>query len=474
MPRSSLADLTKPTVSRTTALTMGLLTLSAGFAPAALAEETLAPESPAAPASTTPAEATVVAPEVLPPVPPTTAAAAEGPHYGYGKLHVALTASDDRGPSYVDPIGARIRVELPATGSAPAEDFTCVLDHWQGCYPDETAQDLSGYVDLDPDRPFTVSLVSPPLSGDVVMPDVIPSVSGRTGPIAGDSYGVDVELSAPGGHRTLGVALTGSGSLEGATFELHGQPEPELPTGPLLADLEDPDAEPVVPDELLATSSATDARGIATFPGHFAAGDYRVVQTGGPGGTDFDPTPVDLEVPIVTTLAERDTPVLAEVDGAVGPALPTQTTPAPAPAPAPTTSAPASTPAPVTRVVEKATLAQGATQTISLGGFQPFEMVHGVLYSTPVDLGTVQADAAGVATFTFAVPAGLETGEHSVTMTGLTSGFEAEATFTVTVAAAGSGLAYTGTEVLPLAATGGALLLAGAAALGLVRRRRTA
>jgi hypothetical protein len=106
-------------------------------------------------------------------------------------------------------------------------------------------------------------------------------------------------------------------------------------------------------------------------------------------------------------------------------------------------------------------------------------MVHGVLHSTPVDLGTVQADAHGVATFTFTVPAGLELGTHSVSMTGLTSGTLAEATFTVTVAAAATatsteGLAYTGTDVLPLVAAGAGLLAAGAAAVTVANRRRRA
>jgi hypothetical protein len=121
------------------------------------------------------------------------------------------------------------------------------------------------------------------------------------------------------------------------------------------------------------------------------------------------------------------------------------------------------------------TVAPGKEQTVVLGGFQPHEMVHGVLHSTPVDLGTVEADDNGFATFTFTIPAHLEGGIHSVTMTGATSGVTAEATFTVTVADQDAGgLAYTGADVLPLLALGGGLLVAGVGAVTVASRRRSA
>jgi hypothetical protein len=189
-----------------------------------------------------------------------------------------------------------------------------------------------------------------------------------------------------------------------------------------------------------------------------------VVQTAAPAGQSFDASPRTLVVGAATSLADRDTPVRLTLGAPVS--TPVDVTPAPvasAPTAAPTTS------------VARQTVAAGKQQTVTVSGFQPGEIVHGVLHSTPVDLGTVRADANGVATFTFTIPAGLEVGTHSVTMTGLTSGITAEATFTVTAAAEGvGGLAYTGAEVVPLLAVGGGLLVAGAAAVTVAGRRRSA
>jgi hypothetical protein len=470
MTRSTLADLDKQTVARTTALTMGLLAAAAGFAPAALADT----PAPAAPATTTAAPDAAVqesAPAVLPPAAATTATTADGPHYGSGKLVVDFAASDGEAPEFIAPLGAVLAVHIVPDGGL-AEDHTCTIDELGYC-----GNGAHDDVSLPADAAFSVTLVTAPTRGGVVMTSPAPTISGHTDP-AGAQAAPHVVLKAPGGNRVLGVELRGTGSLTGATFELRTPSHPVVdPDGEIQDLVQTSDEGAPMTSELLDTAT-TDADGLATFDGVFPAGPYQLVQTDGPGHTAFSPDPVDFPVAPAKTVAERDTPFRAAVLGAEGP-VPTQTTP-PAPtssAPAPETTAPVSTPAAATSsapAVASTTLARGATQTITLTGFQPHEMVHGVLHSTPVDLGTVEADAAGTATFTFTVPAGLETGTHSVTMTGLTSGTELSATFTVTAAATAGGLAYTGTEVMPLAATGGALLLAGVAVIGLVRRRRTA
>jgi hypothetical protein len=147
---------------------------------------------------------------------------------------------------------------------------------------------------------------------------------------------------------------------------------------------------------------------------------------------------------------------------------------------------PAPTPAgdgPTTAKAEESQVRAGGTQTVTGTGFTPGEWVHGVLHSDPIDLGMAQADAEGRVTFVVELPAGFQTGAHSVVLTGATSGRVATATFTVAEAApaasvvpvaapASPELAYTGAEVggvllggLALVGAGGALAVAG-------RRRR--
>ena len=64
-------------------------------------------------------------------------------------------------------------------------------------------------------------------------------------------------------------------------------------------------------------------------------------------------------------------------------------------------------------------LQSGASATVSASGFQPDEQdIKVVVYSTPVLLDTVDADANGVATWTGALPATLEAGAHTLTFQG--------------------------------------------------------
>ena len=67
-------------------------------------------------------------------------------------------------------------------------------------------------------------------------------------------------------------------------------------------------------------------------------------------------------------------------------------------------------------------LQSGRQVTITVSGFQPYEKdIAIVVYSTPVLLGTVDADANGVATWTGTLPATLADGDHTLTFQGSVS-----------------------------------------------------
>ena len=497
MSRSSLADLIKPNATRTASLTMGLLALSATVAPAALAEE---PAAPGPPVSTTDATTVDAALTVLPPVAQTVVAT--GAHFGTGKLQPSFTAVDGApADERISSAGAEFAVhfthldgvDVDVSGTCSVEYDADVCDLPPGS-PLPSYSGLGGETSvlLPANSTFTVTLTRAPSAGQVLLAGATP-VAGYTDTTASTTntnpFGLppttEVPLPVHGAYRTLAVQLNVPGPLAGNTFTL-GTP-PGSPSGDDLVDSELVET-PTATDTVVDTAT-TDAQGRATFPGLHLPGDYRVVQTAAPAGGTVDPTAHTLTVAATTTVTAGDEVALLQLGDPVvlpTPAAPPATPPAATapPSTAPVATPPASTPVPapapsaVTPVAPRVDVAEpslvaGAQQTISLGGFQPFEVVHGVLHSTPVDLGTVTADAEGVATFVFTVPAGLETGLHTVSMTGAT-GTVVEATFTVTAAAGGPALAYTGTDVAPLAGLGGALVLAGATALLLLRRRRAA
>jgi hypothetical protein len=143
---------------------------------------------------------------------------------------------------------------------------------------------------------------------------------------------------------------------------------------------------------------------------------------------------------------------------------------------------------------------RGGTQTVTGTGFAVGEKVRAVLHSAPVAVATGTANAAGTVSLRFTVPTSATLGSHTVELVGLTSGLRStSAEFTVSAATAGgvpapstgstgatgstgsaSGcgspgtLACTGrdgrTTRLELI-VGGGLVLAGAGALWLGRRR---
>jgi hypothetical protein len=106
-----------------------------------------------------------------------------------------------------------------------------------------------------------------------------------------------------------------------------------------------------------------------------------------------------------------------------------------------------------------------------LKGFKAHEVVTLVLHSTPVTLGTFTADANGVVTAEFTLPAGTALGTHTLAYDGnLGSHYEDP----ITLTADGKALASTGASIaLPLIG-GTVLVAAGAGALVIGRRRSSA
>lgn len=123
-------------------------------------------------------------------------------------------------------------------------------------------------------------------------------------------------------------------------------------------------------------------------------------------------------------------------------------------------------------------------------GFSAAETVTFTLNSTPIDLGSVTADAAGNIVGSFTVPANAEVGDHTVVAAGLSSGVVVSAAFTIqaaviapmpqpnpvtAVVAKPGDLAATGatSATLPLLVTAALLLAIGSALLISVRYRRS-
>jgi len=131
----------------------------------------------------------------------------------------------------------------------------------------------------------------------------------------------------------------------------------------------------------------------------------------------------------------------------------------------------------------------GDLVTLSGTGFAPDETVTVVFRSDPIVVGTPTATRQGALDFSFAVPAGVEPGAHTITLTGGASNASVTLAFQVLPAAlpgdgstSGSGptepsvvhrLANTGADIAPALLVGGLAVLAGLVLL-VVRRRRKA
>ena len=164
------------------------------------------------------------------------------------------------------------------------------------------------------------------------------------------------------------------------------------------------------------------------------------------------------------------------------------TAPAPAGTPtAPTTTPVAtSTPAPVftpgakpntpgvsstsTGTTTGSAAAPGQKVVKVLKGFKPGEKVTVVLHSAPVEVGVFTADANGVVTIEFTVPAGTPLGTHTLAYQGDAGTYFEEA---LVLTADGKALAYTGASIAMPLIGGSVLVAAGAGALLVTRRRRS-
>ncbi|MGO2095822.1 MAG: choice-of-anchor G family protein [Candidatus Microbacterium stercoravium] len=123
--------------------------------------------------------------------------------------------------------------------------------------------------------------------------------------------------------------------------------------------------------------------------------------------------------------------------------------------------------------LENDRLMVGQEQVAHGHGFQPGESVTATQYSTPYDIGTSVADDNGDVTFTWSVPNGTEDGNHTVELTGETSG-SVDASFEV-YSTGGGGLSPTGGDMaVPLGGLAIAMLLAGAGVWFVTRRRANA
>ncbi|GAA1966101.1 hypothetical protein GCM10009817_02380 [Terrabacter lapilli] len=129
-------------------------------------------------------------------------------------------------------------------------------------------------------------------------------------------------------------------------------------------------------------------------------------------------------------------------------------------------------------------------------GFKPGESAQGELHSTTVRTGTYVANAQGVISGSFVIPDNFPNGNHTFTLSGISSGVVKSASLTVTPAPAGGGgassgsmttggtttggttagdgggLAMTGANVAGIIGGGAALMLAGGALMVASRRRK--
>lgn len=145
-------------------------------------------------------------------------------------------------------------------------------------------------------------------------------------------------------------------------------------------------------------------------------------------------------------------------------------------------------PGPFGVFVSDTTVFPGQTITITAGVFAPGSTVTDTFFSQPVELGTATANADGVATLEGTIPLNATPGTHTITASGVAAdGSPLEVSTTVTVlddddgveapggaGAAGGGLPITGSESLPIARIGAALLAVGGGLLFITRRRRAA
>ncbi len=114
------------------------------------------------------------------------------------------------------------------------------------------------------------------------------------------------------------------------------------------------------------------------------------------------------------------------------------------------------------------TVTPGQSITVTASGFQPGETVRVALHSTPVVLGTLTMDSAGSGSGTVTIPDGAAIGQHTIELTGQTSGLVASTGIVVVQSLASTGVS---SGVVGLGIIGLILALGGALMLVVARRR---
>jgi LPXTG-motif cell wall-anchored protein len=156
-------------------------------------------------------------------------------------------------------------------------------------------------------------------------------------------------------------------------------------------------------------------------------------------------------------LGEQDYPTIKVLVSATGVTL----------APATPTQAPCTT---CTTIAAGDTVAIGEVVSMKLTGYKPFEVVTVTMRSTPRVLGTFKADAAGVVTLRFTVPANGAVGSaHTLTFSGNMGTADLVLPFKL---GASKTLPNTGADVTVPLVVGTSSLLVGGGLLLLARRRK--
>jgi hypothetical protein len=117
----------------------------------------------------------------------------------------------------------------------------------------------------------------------------------------------------------------------------------------------------------------------------------------------------------------------------------------------------------------------GGTVDLHAVGFAPGEAVDVSLHSTPIHLATLTADSAGEVDGTVTIPADVEPGQHTIVLTGETSGTTATVPLEVTAVEPAPGtseLPATGAASGELAALGFTLIALGSVLVSTARRHR--
>jgi len=343
------------------ALTLGALALGGVCAPAALAMQgTTDAAVPAVPADAS-------APRVLTGSPVLGLGSPEDRvQFGTGKVQLAVAPDGTNVPAdeVVDLSGATIQFTYETALGSPADEFlelvdatavmTCTTDETGACdFADNGGATQDGYATLFPDSTFTIEQLSPPTSGQLLLPEGedavlygetdgggLPpaTVNGSLDPAAveqaiaqavEDAAAADtgtvnlapevdtedpedssVTFQDPGAYRTIAVTTsTPAGApVAGATYTLCTVP----------------DAPCTDPAQLV--SATTDAQGRLVFPGLYLPGSYTITQTSTASGLQFSGTPVSFTVTAAQSVADTQAAlVLPVVNGA--PAAPAPTGP---------------------------------------------------------------------------------------------------------------------------------------------------